>query len=75
MIRGEPANGSDQSREPRLYSAEPVRLDVIRMCADCRVSFVAKQGFDPYGAQNQTVRTTDDYLREREALKRGDPDS
>jgi hypothetical protein len=25
MIRGEPAIGRDQSREPRLYSVEPVR--------------------------------------------------
>jgi hypothetical protein len=24
MIRGEPAIGRDQSREPRLYSVEPV---------------------------------------------------
>jgi hypothetical protein len=36
MIRGEPAIGRDQSREPRLYSVEPVwGLDheaVIRFC-------------------------------------------
>src|SRR5258705_510445 len=35
MIRGEPAIGRDQSREPRLYSVEPVWVDheaVIRFC-------------------------------------------
>jgi hypothetical protein len=36
MIRGEPAIGRDQSREPRLYSVEPVwgadHEAVIRFC-------------------------------------------
>jgi ferredoxin len=53
-----------------MYSGSSQRIDIIRMCEDCRVAAVAEQGFDPYGASNQTVRTTDDYLREREALKR-----
>jgi ferredoxin len=57
-----------------MYSGSSDRLDVIRMCDDCRVAFVANQGFDPYGAQSQKVRTTDDYLRERDARKRADPD-
>jgi ferredoxin len=57
-----------------MYSDGSGRLDVIRMCDDCRVAFVADQGFDPYGAQSQQVRTTDDYLRERNAQKRADPD-
>jgi hypothetical protein len=39
------------------------------MCGDCRVAFVAEQGLDPYGAQSPTVRTTDDYLRERQTHK------
>jgi ferredoxin len=52
-----------------MYTGSSRRLDVIKMCDDCRVAFVAEQGFDPYGAQSQTVRTTDDYLREREAQK------
>jgi hypothetical protein len=38
------------------------------------VAFVAEEAFDPYGTPSQTIRTTDDYLREREALKRGDRD-
>jgi ferredoxin len=57
-----------------MYSNGSGRLDVIRMCDDCRVAFVAGEGFDPYGAQSQKVRTTDDYLRERNARKAADPD-
>jgi ferredoxin len=55
-----------------MYSGSSQRLDIIRMCEDCRVAAVAEQGFDPYGAK--TVRTTDDYLREREAQRRDDRD-
>jgi ferredoxin len=57
-----------------MYSGSSQRIDIIRMCDDCRVAAVAEQGFDPYGANSQTVRTTDDYLREREAQRRGDRD-
>jgi ferredoxin len=57
-----------------MYSEGSSRLDVIRMCDDCRVGFVAGEGFDPYGAQSRKVRTTDDYLRERNAGKQADPD-
>jgi ferredoxin len=57
-----------------MYSGSSQRIDIIRMCDDCRVAAVAEQGFNPYGANGQTVRTTDDYLREREAQKRGDRD-
>ena len=52
-----------------MYSGSSQRIDIIKMCDDCRVAAVAEQGFDPYGANNQTVRTTDDYLREREAQR------
>jgi ferredoxin len=57
-----------------MYSGSSRRLDIIKMCDDCRVTAVAEQGFDPYGLNNQTVRTTDDYLREREAQRQSDPD-
>jgi ferredoxin len=50
------------------------RIDVIKMCDDCRVAAAAEESFDPYGAPNQTVRTTDDYLRERDAQARVDQD-
>jgi ferredoxin len=48
-----------------MYSGSSRRLDVIKMCEDCRVAYVAEEGFDPYGMQSKTVRTTDDYLRDR----------
>jgi ferredoxin len=57
-----------------MYTGSSRRLDAIKMCDDCRVAFVSEEGFDPYGAQRQMVRTTDDYLREREARKRGNPE-
>jgi ferredoxin len=57
-----------------MYTGSSRRLDVIKMCDDCRVAFTAEEGFDPFGAPSQTLRTTDDYLREREALKRADRD-
>ena len=51
------------------------RIDVIKMCDDCRVAAAAEESFDPYGVPNQTVRTTDDYLRERDAQKSDDQDT
>jgi ferredoxin len=55
-----------------MYSGSSQRLDAIKMCGDCRVSFVAEQGFESYGAAGPTVRTTDDYLRDRQTKR--DPD-
>jgi hypothetical protein len=52
-----------------MYTGSSSRLDVIKMCDDCRVAFVAEEGFDPYGMPKQPTRITDDYLREREAQK------
>ncbi|MGB8110161.1 MAG: 4Fe-4S dicluster domain-containing protein [Pseudolabrys sp.] len=50
-----------------LYKDSKKRLDVIRMCEDCRVVVMAEEQFDPFGApQRPPVRTTEDYLRERE---------
>lgn len=57
-----------------MYRASAKRLDVIKMCEDCRVAFVAEQGFESYGAPGPTVRTTDDYLRERDAKAQCAPD-
>ena len=42
------------------------RLDVIKMCEDCRVVVMAEEDFDPSGAPRPLPRTTEDYLRERE---------
>jgi ferredoxin len=58
-----------------MYSGSSRRLDVIKMCEDCRVAYVTEEGFDPYGTQSKMIRTTDDYLREREARKRDGKES
>jgi ferredoxin len=57
-----------------MYSGPSGRIDVIKMCDDCRVGFAAEEGFDPYGGRTQTVRTTDDYLSERDQQSRGGRD-
>jgi ferredoxin len=50
-----------------MYKDQPKRLDVLKMCDDCRVAVISEEDFDPYGSPpRQPVRTTDDYLRERE---------
>jgi ferredoxin len=47
------------------------RLDLIKMCDDCRVAAIAEQELDPHDAQSRPKpRTTEDYLREREELER-----
>jgi ferredoxin len=54
-----------------MFKDSKARLDVIKMCADCRVDAMAAESFDPFGAPKRPpVRTTDDYLRDREKLKR-----
>ncbi len=53
-----------------MYKDSKKRLDVIRMCENCRVEAMAEEQFDPYGAPARpNVRTTEDYLRERKSLK------
>ncbi|MGN6572044.1 MAG: 4Fe-4S dicluster domain-containing protein [Pseudolabrys sp.] len=50
-----------------MYKESKSRLDLIRMCDDCRVTVTTEQQFDPFGApQRPRPRTTDDYLRDRE---------
>ena len=50
-----------------MYQNSPNRPDVIKMCENCRVAVVTEEGFDPHGAPARPkLRTTDDYLRERE---------
>jgi ferredoxin len=57
-----------------MFKDSKKRLDVIRMCADCRVEAMAEEQFDPFGAPKRpNVRTSDDYIRERdEAARKGD---
>jgi ferredoxin len=55
-----------------MYKGSAQRLDIIKMCDDCRVAAVSEQDFDPYGAPARPApRTTEDYLREREAKGKG----
>jgi ferredoxin len=51
-----------------MYPAGDRRLDVVRMCADCRVIVMSEQQFDPFTGvpERAPPRTTDDYLRQRE---------
>lgn len=55
-----------------MFKDSKKRLDVIKMCADCRVNVMMEDNFDPFAAaQRPTVRTTEDYLRERETKGEG----
>jgi len=55
-----------------MYKDSKKRLDVIRMCEDCRVVAMAEEQFDPFGApQRPRLRTSDDYIREREEKDNG----
>jgi ferredoxin len=50
-----------------MYPEGDKRLDVIRMCSDCRVIAMSEQQFDPFKdtPARSPPRTTDDYLRQR----------
>jgi ferredoxin len=48
------------------------RLDLLMLCEACRVTQVVEDGVDPYAARPRPrPRTTEDYLRERDAGKDG----
>jgi ferredoxin len=50
-----------------MFKGQAKRLEVLKMCEDCRVVAMTEDSFDPYGApERPKPRTTDDYLRERE---------
>jgi ferredoxin len=55
-----------------MFKNSAKRLDVIRMCADCRVIAMSEEQFDPFAGvpARPAPRTTDDYLREREEKTR-----
>jgi ferredoxin len=52
-----------------MFQNSAKRLDVIKMCADCRVIVMTEENFDPFAAPRPAPRTTEDYLRERDAKK------
>jgi ferredoxin len=50
-----------------MFKDSARRLDIIKMCENCRVATVTEEDFDPYGApERPNPRTTEDYLRERD---------
>jgi ferredoxin len=50
-----------------MFQNSAKRLELLKMCENCRVAAVSEEDFDPYGAPPRPkVRTTEDYLRERE---------
>jgi ferredoxin len=54
-----------------MFQGSAKRLEVLKMCEDCRVIAVTEYEFDPYGAPPRPkMRTTEDYLREREEQER-----
>jgi ferredoxin len=50
-----------------MFKNSSQRLELIKMCDECRVAAVTEQDLDPYGPPRSGPRTTDDYLRERTA--------
>jgi ferredoxin len=58
-----------------MFKGSARRLDVIKMCEDCRVAVMAEDDFDPYGKPRPPVRTTEDYLRERDEQQSNKPES
>lgn len=58
-----------------MYKDAPGRLEMIKMCDDCRVAVVTEQDFDPFGSPPRNPpRTTEDYLREREEAEKAKGD-
>jgi ferredoxin len=54
-----------------MFQQSAQRLELIKMCEDCRVAVITGQEFDPYGAPPRPrLRTTEDYLRAREEEER-----
>lgn len=49
------------------------RIDIVKMCEDCRVEAVLNESFDPHAVPRPPIMTTEDYLRAREAAKNGPP--
>jgi ferredoxin len=53
-----------------MFQGRAQRLDLLKMCEDCRGIVAIEESFDPHEAPMRPhVRTTEDYLREREEQK------
>jgi ferredoxin len=54
-----------------MFQGSARRLDVLKMCADCRAIAVTEDKLDPYAAgARPNARTTEDYLREAQERAR-----
>lgn len=61
-----------QEKHWMFSGANARRIDVVKMCEDCRVEAVVNESFDPHAVPRPPTVTTEDYLRTREVSK-GDP--
>jgi hypothetical protein len=55
-----------------MFSGEgKSRLEMLKLCEDCRIIAATEASIDPYGAPPRPApRTTEDYLKEREAREK-----
>jgi hypothetical protein len=53
-----------------MFQGDTSRLELLKMCEDCRAIAATEASFDPHAPPRPPVRTTEDYLREREEEKR-----
>jgi len=53
-----------------MFKGSAQRLDLIKMCDDCRVIAISAEEFDPHAAPPRAPRTSEDYLREQQARAR-----
>ena len=49
-----------------MFQGDSNRLELLKMCEDCRAIAATEASFDPHAPPRPPVRTTEDYLRERE---------
>jgi ferredoxin len=53
-----------------MFQGDTSRLELLKMCEDCRAIAATEASFDPHAPPRPPVRTTEDYLREREEEER-----
>jgi ferredoxin len=53
-----------------MFQGDASRLELLKMCEDCRAIAATEASFDPHARPRPPVRTTEDYLREREEEER-----
>jgi ferredoxin len=60
-----------ESKHWMFSGANAHRLDIVKMCEDCRVEKAVNESFDPHAApQRPPVMTSEDYLRARAQNKK-----